>query len=78
MDLLPWYVLYLIVLHVCSQLEELVFFGNPIHRNMVDKDPEGELAWPRYVLTVLAAYHRDGLHAQEAPCCIPVVQHALA
>jgi len=37
----------------CPQLEELVFFGNPIHRNMVDKDPEGELAWPRYVLTVL-------------------------
>jgi len=28
-------------------LEELVFFGNPIHRNMVEK--EGELAWPLFV-----------------------------
>jgi len=28
-------------------LEELVFFGNPIHRNIVEKG--GELAWPAFV-----------------------------
>jgi len=28
-------------------LEELVFFGNPIHKQLVEK--EGELAWPRFV-----------------------------
>merc|ERR1711907_870162 len=32
-------------------LEELVFFGNPIHRQMVEK--EGEMAWPRFVTSVL-------------------------
>lgn len=31
-------------------LEELVFFGNPIHRSMVEK--EGEMAWPKFVLSV--------------------------
>jgi len=41
-------------------LEELVFYGNPIHKNIVDK--EGELAWPAYVLTVLPNLRKlDGI-----------------
>jgi len=45
-------------------LEELVFFGNPIHRTMVDK--EGELAWPKFVLGVLPNLRKlDGISVVE-------------
>lgn len=45
-------------------LEELVFFGNPIHRTMVDK--EGEMAWPKFVFSVLPNLRKlDGISAVE-------------
>lgn len=45
-------------------LEELVFFGNPIHRNM--SDAGGDLAWPRYVLSVLPNLRKlDGISTVE-------------
>merc|ERR1712178_168655 len=41
-------------------LEELVFFGNPLQKAIVDK--EGELGWPKYVLTVLPNLRKlDGI-----------------
>jgi len=41
-------------------LEELVFYGNPLHKSIVDKD--GELGWPAYVLTVLPNLRKlDGI-----------------
>jgi len=37
-----------------------VFYGNPLHKSIVDKD--GELGWPAYVLTVLPNLRKlDGI-----------------
>ena len=45
-------------------LEELVFFGNPIHRSMIEK--EGELAWPAYILNILPNLRKlDGISMVE-------------
>jgi len=45
-------------------LEELVFFGNPIHRNIHDK--EGELAWPQFVKSKLPDLRKlDGISMVE-------------
>merc|ERR1711988_304112 len=45
-------------------LEELVFFGNPLHRTMVDK--EGEMAWPKFVIGLLPNLRRlDGITTVE-------------
>jgi dynein light chain 1 len=44
----------------CPKLEELVMYGNPIHKNIVDKD--GELGWPKYVQEKLPGLRKlDGI-----------------
>jgi len=46
------------------KLEEIVFYGNPIHRSIADK--EGELEWARYVMEILPDLRKlDGITTVE-------------
>jgi len=45
-------------------LEEVVFFGNPLHKSIIEKD--GELGWPKFVLSVLPGLRKlDGISMVE-------------
>jgi len=45
-------------------LEELVFYGNPLHRSIVDK--EGDMGWPKFVIDKLPGLRKlDGITTVE-------------